>query len=557
MQAGKSLSAGEGGVFCTDNREFYEKALLLGHFGRLENVNQKNKKFATTGFGFKYRPHPMAIALALSQLKRLEKQIKIRNMNCEYLEAQLRKVPGITIIEKPNYCNHRSYYGFRFLYDENKTFLSKKGFIQKLHSGGIPIEDENYRLLHNEPIFLDKNLFPQVKDKKKLPITERVHKNIVNLSLPYKFDQRLMDNYVSVIRDVIEKCSVLTRLKQGEPASKKPSHLTLELTMGCNMECKACYQRKYRKNHNKNRELTVVQIERLLKKIHPKSMMLSGGEPTTRKDFFEILDLLSKHNIRSLILTNGINFDEDFTYKMEKYQGKTNINFSFNYNQKDSINKKEKVLNSRLKKVIHRLNEHFNIGIATVVLEDNISDIKSIIEIFSKKNIYITIMPDEFYTTKEIGDTKKRLGKVFNKKPEDLSLIYIENNEDSKQIKKKETNLDLIREVMRKAGNASFLPTYLNHENRGFYTDQKIRGICKNLIRPNLRIDSKGNVIICRLIREKVGDINKDSIENIMNNEKYKRFRIDYMKNGPFPICKRCAHFISEDLIIESMKQEF
>ena len=70
------LPAGEGGIFCTDSREYYERALLLGHFGRLDEISDVAlRKFSSTGLGFKYRPHPLAVTLAHGLMDSLPKRI--------------------------------------------------------------------------------------------------------------------------------------------------------------------------------------------------------------------------------------------------------------------------------------------------------------------------------------------------------------------------------------------------------------------------------------------------------------------------------------------------
>ena len=73
MQGGKAVSGGELGMIVTDNPEYFDRMLLLGHFGRIEG-GQAGPTFPGIGdmsLGAKYRAHPYAVAIARCHLKRL------------------------------------------------------------------------------------------------------------------------------------------------------------------------------------------------------------------------------------------------------------------------------------------------------------------------------------------------------------------------------------------------------------------------------------------------------------------------------------------------------
>jgi dTDP-4-amino-4,6-dideoxygalactose transaminase len=98
MDRNKLLSVGEGGVLVTNNRDLFEKCLLISDFGlRLQHgINLKNnKKFKDTGLGFKHRIHPLAAAIALSEIKNLKKYIKLRHKKLNYITNELKKIKGL------------------------------------------------------------------------------------------------------------------------------------------------------------------------------------------------------------------------------------------------------------------------------------------------------------------------------------------------------------------------------------------------------------------------------------------------------------------------------
>ena len=69
----KLLAAGEGGVLVTNNKNFFERALLASDFaGRLQNEVKisNNVIYKDTGLGYKHRIHPVSAAIANSELKK-------------------------------------------------------------------------------------------------------------------------------------------------------------------------------------------------------------------------------------------------------------------------------------------------------------------------------------------------------------------------------------------------------------------------------------------------------------------------------------------------------
>ena len=92
MQGNKLCPSGEGGILLCDDEEMWETAVRLGHYERLLNLESDNKYFAATGFGFKFRMAPMAAALAVSQLARMDERNARRNENCIYVSKKLESL---------------------------------------------------------------------------------------------------------------------------------------------------------------------------------------------------------------------------------------------------------------------------------------------------------------------------------------------------------------------------------------------------------------------------------------------------------------------------------
>lgn len=134
LQGSKLITGGEGGILTTNNRLFYEKALLLGHYNKrcLKEIKKTSPfyKYALTGMGLKYRAHPLAVAVANSIFNNFEKKSKFRRKFAADLIKDLKTNPAIKL--PPAYLDKRfqsSWYAFIFFASD---IFAKKNSISKI-----------------------------------------------------------------------------------------------------------------------------------------------------------------------------------------------------------------------------------------------------------------------------------------------------------------------------------------------------------------------------------------------------------------------------------------
>lgn len=100
LQGNKLISAGEGGILCTNDEEIYVRANLLGHFNR-RSMNEVPAdhplhRYAATGLGLKYRAHPLGVAMAAVYLDRLPGWLTAKRDHVDRLLAAMGPVAAIT-----------------------------------------------------------------------------------------------------------------------------------------------------------------------------------------------------------------------------------------------------------------------------------------------------------------------------------------------------------------------------------------------------------------------------------------------------------------------------
>lgn len=107
LQGKKLVSAGEGGMLTTSDRDLFERAVLLGHFNRRarkEVTSARWAPYAPTGLGMNLRMHPFGAAMAAVQLGQLPRQLAERRECADYLTKALSDVPGLCPVPVPEDC---------------------------------------------------------------------------------------------------------------------------------------------------------------------------------------------------------------------------------------------------------------------------------------------------------------------------------------------------------------------------------------------------------------------------------------------------------------------
>ncbi|GIP38532.1 radical SAM protein [Paenibacillus sp. J31TS4] len=157
------------------------------------------------------------------------------------------------------------------------------------------------------------------------------------------------------------------------PDHEQHSCLTLlEITDHCNLQCPICYAESSPK---RTRHRSLEEIERMLDAIvanegEPDIVQISGGEPTTHPQFFEILDLARTKPIRHLMVnTNGVRIARDraFAERLAGYLPGFELYLQFDSFEQEAL---EELRGADLRAVreqaIAHLNE-FNISTTLVV----------------------------------------------------------------------------------------------------------------------------------------------------------------------------------------------
>ncbi|MFD7239426.1 DegT/DnrJ/EryC1/StrS family aminotransferase [Streptomyces syringium] len=211
----KPLSAGEGGFVATDDTELYYRVLLHGQYNkrcrREIPADHPLARFAVTGMGLKLRIHPLAAALARTQLTRLEDHLAGRQEIAARMCAALDGVPGIRVPHVP-VPSRPSWYALPLRYESAELGgLPLQRFLDAVHAEGATEADRPGSTcpLGTHPLFQTPGaLIPGYADGRgsaagDFPTAEHVHATTFKLPVWHREeDVRLADAYIAALAKV-------------------------------------------------------------------------------------------------------------------------------------------------------------------------------------------------------------------------------------------------------------------------------------------------------------------------------------------------------------------
>lgn len=180
----KIITTGEGGAVITDDKDVFEKLLLIRSHGRVEqkgvnyfsNINEMDY----IEIGYNFRLPSMGAALGISQLEKIEKIIRLRREKGKYYDKILKEVPQIKI--NPELEGTRTVYQLYTILLKNPE--DRSNLQEFLLNNGI------YTKIYFPPIHLKtyyKNKYGYKEGD--FPNTEKISKKILSLPFSLRFKE--------------------------------------------------------------------------------------------------------------------------------------------------------------------------------------------------------------------------------------------------------------------------------------------------------------------------------------------------------------------------------
>jgi len=155
----KTITTGEGGAITTNDRQLYEKLLLL----RTHGITKDSDKFLQIGhadepwyyemqtLGFNYRLTDIQAALGVSQLKRLDSFLQKRRSIVDTYNQAFADIPNLTILKEQKY-SRAAFHLYPLLIDFESLEISKIEFFEQMKLKGISLQ-VHYIPVHLQPFY--------------------------------------------------------------------------------------------------------------------------------------------------------------------------------------------------------------------------------------------------------------------------------------------------------------------------------------------------------------------------------------------------------------------
>lgn len=160
IQGEKIVSGGEGGISLTRHADFYYRQLLHGHYNKRCRTEIPKEDplhaFALTGTGLKNRAHPLAVAVALTQLKRLPSFLTYKRKYADLLTDAVASIPFLKPLDT-SHDVHPAWYAFIVRFDSTVAphGLTRELFVKEVEMRGFKEIDipNSTRPLFQEPLY--------------------------------------------------------------------------------------------------------------------------------------------------------------------------------------------------------------------------------------------------------------------------------------------------------------------------------------------------------------------------------------------------------------------
>jgi dTDP-4-amino-4,6-dideoxygalactose transaminase len=164
FQSSKLMTAGEGGIILTSDKELEERCQSMVNCGRKQPGYDS---FAGEVFSGNFRMTEFQCALLQARLGHLEPERKIREENATYLTGLLREIEGISPMRRDERITHQGVYQYIFRYDPDAFGgVPRDRFVEALAAEGIPADGDFYVPIYRSPLFpVTADRYPAIRDR--------------------------------------------------------------------------------------------------------------------------------------------------------------------------------------------------------------------------------------------------------------------------------------------------------------------------------------------------------------------------------------------------------
>ncbi len=311
------------------------------------------------------------------------------------------------------------------------------------------------------------------------------------------------------------------------------NNVTIALTDKCNARCSVCFFDKSLNRHEDR--LTLASIKKLIddvKKFKP-CVILTGGEPFLHREIVEIIAYIKKSGLPLMIFTNGYFLDrviDAIVREKVEYIGISVFGPREVHNRITRTDSFDKVV-ANVRALVERKGAT-EVILNCTITEENAAFLDFPLQLAAELGCDgVRYQHLSYFTAAEVEAMPK--SEIYAK-----PAIYVSAHNPGRKI------LEALKGLrIPKGMRVQFVPTFPPEEMERWYSDDPgkvIRRRCIYLWR-GVHVDTSGDVFPCYKIAYPLGNILDTPLSEVLQGDKYRRFRLLFKKNGVLPICRRCC----------------
>lgn len=327
-----------------------------------------------------------------------------------------------------------------------------------------------------------------------------------------------------------------------------PMQIFFRFTYHCNLNCQMCFYNlvvKQKRNYN---ELTTADWKRIIDEISSFSLItLTGGEPLFRKDSMEIFAYLAQKH-RFTIITNGTLVDDEKAEQLvslaPRYFWQTGLlELAFSLEGTEEIHNKITQRSNSFQKTcdaIRMVQAHKtkyrrkfpSVSIRTVIFKDNVEELPEIIDL-----AYELGVPRVFFMI--LDPSEKHLhffDEATSEPPRERETI-----DPIDAVLLRNQLAEIRKRASQKGVDVFYSPSMITEEEiiRYYSNDFCLDKYRCYWVFSRASIQATGDVFTCPTFKS--GNIQQDSLKNILHNEATRKFHKKVYQNKIFPFCLGCC----------------
>ena len=334
-------------------------------------------------------------------------------------------------------------------------------------------------------------------------------------------------------------------------ADRLPMGAVYEATMRCNLHCEFCYVGDFLNIEGEWRtELNLDALRTAFPRHDGFQISLTGGEIFMRKDILSVMELFREKGYAcGYLTTNGTIITEERADALAALAAAGFLkHISVSIDGPKDLHDAARGLKGtfertcaglrRLQDAARRRGAPLRVSINTTVAHESLDALDAMVDVADELGVdAIGLNHLMFSTPEEVAETVRLLGAsdpsviaTFVTRDPGLDIERVRMKVAALQQKCRERNVLF-----------DYRPKVHPQLIENYYTPgAKLEGRC---LYPFLqaRVSFSGKVYFCPFIRVEVGDLTRQSLEDIWNGEKLVDMRRRLVENGIFPVCRRCC----------------